>query len=87
MPTPAAIGLHIVQIPWSATVFNTLCFNPPKDGVEIFIGHMKGVVMAFKPFPVIKIQGQAVVYLYRGEVPSGAFVSEAKDICEPSSTG
>ena len=57
----------------------------PKNGVEIFVAHIKGVVMAFKPFPVIKIQGQVVIYLYRGEVPSGTFVSEAKDICEPSS--
>ena len=53
----AGVDLHIVGLTGSAAVFDALRLDPAEDGVEILISHVKGVVVALEPLPVVEVQG------------------------------
>src|SRR5918992_5069540 len=79
----AIVDLHIVQITRPAAVSHAFGFYPAKDGIKLCIAHVKGIVMALKLIPIVKIQSQSLIYAHRCKVPSNSFIRKTEDFGKP----
>ena len=76
-PLTTSVDLHILRVRRPASVSNALRLHPIKDGIEVFIVHMEGIVVALKLVSVIEIECKGIVNLHRCDVSCKSLVLTA----------
>ena len=66
-PSTTGVDLHVLRIGRPAPISDTLDLHPIKNRVEVFIGHLEGVVAALKLLSIIKVKSKGVVYLHEAQ--------------------
>src|SRR6516162_6660943 len=78
----AVVDLHIVRRARTAAICQPLAADAVEDPVELRLADLEGVVMSLEVVPVIKINGQRVVYPHRRKVRNRALVFQTEDVGE-----